>query len=267
MNIFKGNVAKVLLLMFILLVIFWLWIFSQNLTEGSINNFYGALYPLVSLVAGFYGIFVVSKKWGGVQSFIGKGVFFLSLGLLAEVFGQWAWSYFTIIKGVEVPYPSIADIGYFAIIPLYSYAMYNFAKAAGLKLGLNDLKGKLMVIITPVIMITIAYTLFLRNIPFDFSNPIKTFLDFGYPGLEPIAVTIGIITYFISRNTLGGAMRPKILFVIFALIFQFITDYLFLYQAGAGTYYNAGFVDLMYTTSFLLMSLGILSFNNIELQS
>ena len=56
-------------------------------------------------------------------------------------------------------------------------------------------------------------------------------------------------------------MRSKILYIIFALVFQFITDYTFLYQVGVGTYYNAGLVDLMYTTSFMIMAIGILLFS------
>src|SRR3989344_3665206 len=259
--LFKNRVALVLIVLYLGLVAFWSWIRIQGLTEGSINNAYGVLYPLISLIGGLYGIFVVSRIWGGLQSVMGRGVLFLSFGLLAEVFGQWAWSYYTMIQGVEVPYPSIADVGYFAIIPLYSYAMYNFAKASGIRFGLRTFFAKLQALLIPVIMVAAAYFFFLRDIQVDWSDPIRTFLDFGYPGLEPIAVSIGILTYSLSRNILGGIMRSKILYIIFALVFQFITDYTFLYQVGVGTYYNAGLVDLMYTTSFMIMAIGILLFS------
>ena len=48
------------------------------------------------------------------------------------------------------------------------------------------------------------------------------------------------------------------------MVFQYITDYLFLYRSGAGLYYNAGVVDLFYTTSYLIMSLGLISFYDVE---
>lgn len=262
-SLFKNRVAQILIVLYIGLVVFWSWIRIHGFVEGSVNNFYGALYPLISLIGGLYGIFFVSRTWGGFKSVMGRGILFLSLGLLAEVFGQWAWSYYTIVQGIEVPYPSIADIGYFAIIPLYSYAMYNFAKASGIKFGLRSFFGKMQVLVIPIVMISIAYFFFLKNITIDWSNPIRVFLDFGYPGLEPIAVSIGILTYSLSRNVLGGIMRPKILYIIFALVFQYITDYVFLYQAGAGIYYNAGIVDFLYTTSFMIMAMGILSFDTL----
>jgi len=139
--------------------------------------------------------------------------------------------------------------------------MYSFAIAAGVRINLKSFFGKLQTILIPAIMITVAYFLFLKNVQVDTGNFLKTFLDFGYPGFEAIAVSIGILTYSLSRNVLGGVMRPRILYLVGALVAQYITDYTFLYRAGVGTYYNAGPVDLMYATSFLIMSLGIISFH------
>ena len=135
-QLFSNNVARVIVIIYAILVFFWIWILANGVQEGIYNNLYGALYPLISLIGGLYGIFWVSKQWGQHRSVMGRGIVFLSLGLLAEVFGQLAWSYYVIIQKIEIPYPSIADIGYFLIIPLYSYAMYNFAKASGIKIGL-----------------------------------------------------------------------------------------------------------------------------------
>ena len=258
-RLLSNNISKTILVIYIILVFFWFWILTHGLEEGIFNNLYGVLYPLIPLIAGLYGVIWISKKWGGYKSLMGKGAFFLSLGLLAEVFGQWAWSYYVIIEKIEVPYPSIADIGYFAIVPLYSYAMYNFAKASGIEIGLKSFLGKIQAIIIPLIMVSVAYFLFLRNIPLDFSDPLKTFLDFGYPGFEIIAVSLAILTYGLSRNILGGIMRYGILFIVFALIFQYVTDYTFLYRVGVGTYYNGGIVDLLYTTSFMIMALAIIN--------
>lgn len=262
--LFKSRVAKILLFIFLLLFIFWSAINLSGLKSGSLNNLYGALYPIISIIGGTYGLLVIAKRWGGVKSVIGRGIVFLSLGLYGEAFGQLTWSYYTIVRQIEIPYPSIADIGYFSIIPLYGLAMYNFAKASGVHITLRNYSGKLQAIFVPLLMVGVAYFLFLKDVEIEFSNPLRTFLDFGYPGFEAIAVSIGILTYSLSRGILGGRMKKRVLFLIFALIFQYITDYTFLYQAGVGIYYNAGLVDLMYTTSLLIMSLGILHFKDYE---
>ena len=257
----KHPLAKVILVLFALLFIFWAWINAQGLREGTINNFFGLVYPVISLVSGLYGIYLSFSKWGGYKTIVGRGVLFLALGLLAEVFGQWAWSFYVIILNVEIPYPSIADIGYFSIVPFYSYAMYNFAIAAGAKFSLRNYVGKIQALVIPILMIAVAYFLFLRNIDVDFSSAIRTFLDFGYPTFEAIAISIGILTYSLSRGILGGVMRSRILYLVWALVAQYITDYTFLYQAGTETYYNAGIVDLMYTISLTIMALGVISFS------
>lgn len=261
--LFKNSIAKLVTFLFICLGIFWLWINIHHLRGGNINNFYGLIYPIISFIGGVYGISLSFNKWGGYKTVIGRGILFLSLGLLAEVFGQWAWSYYVIIKGVEIPYPSIADIGYFLIVPFYSLAMFNFAIASGARINLRSYMGKMQAILIPILMILVAYVIFLRKVDIDFSDSLRTFLDFGYPTFEAIAISIGILTYTLTRNILGGVMRPKILYLIFALVLQYITDYTFLYRVGVGTYYNAGPVDLMYTISLLVMTLGVISFSYI----
>ncbi|MBI2008162.1 hypothetical protein HYS82_00720 [Candidatus Amesbacteria bacterium] len=59
-------------------------------------------------------------------------------------------------------------------------------------------------------------------------------------------------------------MKSRVVFIIFALAVQYITEFTFLYTSGQGTYYNASFVDLMYATAYFLMTLGIFSFSKIE---
>lgn len=255
-------IRSTILAIYVLLVIFWLYITFTGSQEGFVNNLFGTLYPVISVLGAVYGFFV-AKKWGAWKSVVGRGILLISLGLLGEAFGQWAWSYYTVVKEVEVPYPSVADIGYFSIIPFYGLAMYHFAKASGVNINLKSFFGKLQALIVPITMIVIAYVLFLKDIEVDFSQPLKTFLDFGYPGFEAIAVSIGILTYSLSRGVLGGRMKPKVLFIVIALIAQYVTDYTFLYTVGIETYYNGGIVDLMYTTSLMLMSLALVSFSKV----
>ena len=103
-----------------------------------------------------------------------------------------------------------------------------------------------------------------RNIGFDIKNPIKTFFDFGYPLGEIIPVSIALFTLSLSRKLLGGKMKSRIIYLAFAFFFQFITEYAFLFTAGNNTYYNGGFNDLLYATSYTIMTLGLISFRSYE---
>lgn len=260
----RNKLTYFFIIYFIFILVWWVKIQLSGQTEGLENYWFNIIYGWIALIGSINGFVIAYKRWGGHTSIIGKGLIFLSLGLFGEWFGNAVWGYYNVFTQVEIPYPSLADIGFFSIIPFYGLAIFYFAKAAGIRLSLRTFSGQLQAIVIPLIMVIISWGLFLKDIPFDASNPIKLFLDYGYPAGEAITVSIAILTYSLSRNILGGKMRGRILFIIFALIAQYITDYTFLYQAGTGAYYNAGFVDFMYATSLTFMSLGLLSFNSLD---
>lgn len=223
------------------------------------NYLFGVLYSLMAIIGGIIGMYW-SVKYGGWRSSFGRGMIFLSLGLFFEAFGQLSWTFYNVVLRVEVPYPSIADIGYFGIIPLYALGMLNFAKAAGVRFSLGTYLGKIQAVIIPIIMVAVSYFLFLRGYQLDFSAPLRVFLDLGYPLGEAITISIALITFMLSRNALGGTMRKRIFFIIFALIIQYVTDYTFLYRASRELYFNGGVVDLMYAVSFFVMTLCLIQF-------
>lgn len=262
LKLLQDRKARILFVYYIALLIWWVYIFSTGQRDGFQNYLFGAAYAIIALIGGLIGI-SVSRHWGAWRSTVGRGIIFLSAGLLAFAFGQFAWSYYNIILQVEVPYPSVADIGYVGTIPLYFLGMIFFAKAAGAKFALRIWTGKLQAIIVPLIVLLFSYWIFLRDYEFDFDQPVKIFIDFGYPLGQALTISIGILAFTLSRNFLGGLMKGKIRLLIFALTFQYVTDFSFLFQASRGAYYNGGPIDFMYATSFLIMSLGLISFRYI----
>lgn len=262
-KIIKNKSAYAILGFYFLLVGWWTIILFSGTKESTENYLFGFIYALIALIGGVNGLFI-ARKWGGMKSLIGKGIIFFALGLLGLFWGQTIWSYYNLILKVEVPYPSLADIGFFSIIPFYSLGMLSFARASGVKFSLKKLGSKIIVILLPVIVMAFAYYMFVQNIEPDFTDLLRTFLDFGYPLGETIPISLALITYFLSKDLLGGKMKNRIVFIVAALIVHIITEYSFIYTAAAGIYYNAGPVDLMYMTSFALMSLALLSFGSYD---
>lgn len=262
-NLTRDKVGRVIIVSFILLLVLWIYLFLSGTKNSDLNYIFGFLYAQLALVGATYGI-IVSKKWGGLSSWMGRGIIFLSLGLLGEWFGQSAWTYLNVIAEVEVPYPSIADIGYFAIIPCYGLGMYFFAKVSGSKSSFNTLYGKIQVFVIPVALLLLSYFMFLKDLTIDLALPVKTFLDYGYPIGEAIVISLALLTYGLSKGTLGGTMKNKILFLIGAFILQYITDTTFLYRIAEETYFNGDIVDLMYATSFTVMTLALVNFSHYD---
>ncbi len=259
---------KILFVGYLLILISW-WavIFTQNKENTNLSYGFGAAYALIALVGSFLGFFYVAKGWGGFKSSMGKAIQFLSLGLFGLALGQLIWSYYNIIAKVEIPYPSIADFGYFSIVPFYGIGMLLLAKVGGAKVMLKQTGNKAIAVAVPALLLVVCYSMYIKGIEVDFSDPIKTFLDFGQPLGEAVVISIAIMTWQLSKKLLGGVMRQKIFFILFALVFQFITDFLFYYQNARGLYENGGLVDLLYSISFTLMAIGLLNMSSSSIRT
>jgi hypothetical protein len=249
---------RISLVLFVIFAIWWTIVFGIFDTHLVQHNLYwAAAYQIVALWGGLFGLYI-SRLWGGYKSLMGRSIIFFSLGLLLQCLGQSAFSYYTTILGVEVPYPSMADIGYFGSIPFYGLGIAWIAKVSGVAICLRSLVGKTQAFVVPAVMLILSYAFFLWGYKFDLSQPLKIVLDFGYPLGEAIYVSIAILALLLSRNILGGIMKGPIIFLMMALIAQYCADFNFLYQAANDTWINGGYGDFMYLVAYFLMTTALL---------
>lgn len=244
---------------FIVLSVLMIWWIIVNLFSASeIQKLtWAASYQIVAIVGGLFGLFIC-QAWGSFRSVMGRSILAFSLGLLFQVFGQSAFSFYNLVLQIEIPYPSIADVGFFGSIPFYIYGIMLIAKASGLSVTLKSFRNKAQAVLIPLIMVIISYLLFLKNYEFDWSEPLKVFLDFGYPMGQAIYISIALLTFLLSKNVLGGIMRPRILFLLLALLIQYVADFNFLYQVIQETWENGSYGDLLYLIAYASLTLGLL---------
>jgi len=221
-------------------------------------NVFDALYGAMALYGGVLGL-RASRKWGGAKSLLGRAILFLSLGLLAQEFGQIAYTYLGLqMPADQFPYPSIGDIGYFGSIPLYILGAYYMMRASGSSITLKSIENKIQAIILPLALLGGSYFVFLRGYQFDWHHPLTIFLDFGYPLGQTIYLAIALLAFTLSRKLLGGIMRPRILLILFALLTQYAADFNFLFQNSHNTYITAGYADYIYLVAYFLMSISLI---------
>lgn len=254
--------AKFALILFLCFTIFWVFLQMYEFPDNSLHKLFGALYGIMALWGAIWGI-IISKKWGFTQSIMGKAILMFSLGLFAQEFGQVTLSFYDYYLGIQGSYPSLGDVGFFGSIPLYIYGVWLLGQASGTHLKLQQYRSKIQAIVIPLLMLGVAYYLFLQNYTFDWTAPLTIFLDFGYPFGQAIYISLAILAYLLSKNILGGVMKDKILFILFALFVQFLADYTFLYQSHHGTWTVGGVNDYMYLTAYFLMTLGLLQLNTV----
>lgn len=257
--------AKIAVVFFLLLTIWWLVnnfvIGNQNIAYDNFFDF-SEVYGYMAVLGGIWGI-MIARKWGGFGSIVGKALVMFSLGLFAQEFGQLAYAWYNDIYKVPGPYPSLGDVGFFGSIIFYAYGVILLAQASGVRLRLQSFVSKIQAIIIPLIMLGVGYYLFLQGYTFDWSNPLKIFLDFGYPFGQAIYVSLAILTYLLSRGVLGGIMKSKILFILFALVIQFLCDYTFLYQSSKGIWHVGEINDYMYLVAYFVMATSLIQFESV----
>src|SRR3989344_6647569 len=253
MKFYKINsgIAKTLaIILFIVLSVWWIAL-PRNLL-------WAALYQLMALFGIIFGL-IISKSWGGLKSVMGKTIIFFCIGLMLQVFGQTIFSFYNLFLKVEIPYPSLADLGYFLSIPFYAYATILLAKVSGVGLSLKFVHKKIQAVIIPGVFLIVSYIVFLKGYQFDWSSPLRVFLDFGYPLGQAFYVSLSFLVLVLSKDFLGGLMRSKVLIILFALAVQYIADYNFLSQASNGTWVNGGYGDYIYLLSYFIMSVALIN--------
>ena len=259
----KQSLFLIAIVGFVSLSIWWLCInFFISNVSSDIKQVFAASYQILALYGAIIG-FWMTRRWGGYKSLLGKSLIFFSLGLLLQSFGQSVYSYYIFFQKIEVPYPSIGDIGFFGSVVAYIIGVSYLSRVTGFKVSWKSLQNKLYSIAIPLLLLITSYLLFLNGYEFDWSDKLKIFLDFGYPLGEAIYVSIAIITLIVSRNILGGVMKKPVFLLIFALIIQYCSDFMFLYQANAGTWSVGGLNDYLYCFSYFSMAVALIHIGGI----
>src|SRR3990167_9452901 len=158
-------------------------------TNTLTNNLYGVLFlGFIPVIGGINGL-IIARRWGSFKSAVGRAIIFLSLGLISWGLGTYIFSgIYNFLLQVEVPYPSLADVGYIISLPLWVYGMVQLSRAMGATYGLKSSKGKVFLLIIPCFVIAISYYLLVfvaRDGVFSFSytTTIETFFPANWVDL------------------------------------------------------------------------------------
>lgn len=228
---------------------------KQYLSMPTLFEF-GNLYGLVSVWGGIWGLIIARQFKKQIN--LRRAFTFFSVGLLLQEWGQISYAIYYMFWEVQIPYPSVGDIGFFGSALTYVIGVFFLAKASGVNLKLNNFKNQLLAILVPCAILLIGYLLFLQNYQFDWGQPLKIFLDFAYPFVQAVYVSIAILIYLFSDTE--GQLKRNVFFILLALIWQFFCDYTFLFQASRGTWEVNGVNDYMYCISYVMMTLAVLRF-------
>jgi len=266
---FKINkLSSVILIYFILMVAYWIGLqFAGPEDQSStINLLYSFSLNTLAFVGGIFGV-VVSRRWGGAKSALGRGILFMALGLISwGAIGGYIWSFYNFVLHQEMPYPSLADVGFITAIPLWAIGMFNLAKATGVKYGLRNIKGKTFLLVAPVLAFAASYYFLVSvardGVVTDGGSALKIFFDFAYPLGDVIIITTALLIYGLTLKLLGGIYKWPVNITLLGFAVMFFADMAFSYSTTVETYYNGNYADLLFATALFLISFGLASFRS-----
>ena len=266
-----NTAQKICLAFYIFLLAFWATLFFQGVKDGFYNYLYSFLFGLIPFFGGMAAM-ISSRTWGGLRSAVGKGVFFVGLGLFLWGSGENIWSYYNFFLNEPAPYPSWADLGFGPSIFFYCLGAFYLSKATGAKYALKSMGAKIFVVFATVALLILShYVLIVKarnttlgDLVLGNSDLLKIVLDISYPFGGFIGLLLAVLISGLSFKYLGGKYKNDIYALLIGLGVMFVGDYSFSYTTTVGTYYNANWGDLLLTTGLFFMTFGILGFYGLK---
>lgn len=230
--------------------LWWAYMYIGGTKETSLNYYWAAALAGSAILFGLIGM-ATAKHWSWLKSDMGKGVFFISLGVVMWGLAQAGWTYYIFASDQEVVQSKLLDLVFFASIPLWTYGILKLSKATGAKYGLKSTKGKLLVVILPIIMIAFSYYFLIivargGLVAITERGYWISFFDYAYALGDVINLTLAITIFGLSFKMLGGRFKTPILATLTSFGLMYLADFAFSYLDGKEKYYNGDISDLLF---------------------
>lgn len=177
----------------------------------------------------------------------------LGVGLAAWGAGQLTWAYYELLRGVEVPFPSLADVGYLGLIPFTAWGMLRLPAAPRSRAGRT--RALLDGLIIATSLFALSWALVLGPLyQSESASVVEKALGLAYPFGD--ILLIGVVLFVAARAS--RAERATISLIGSGLVVLALADSVFTYLTINDTYVTGNLVDVGWTAGFVLIGLGAL---------
>jgi diguanylate cyclase (GGDEF)-like protein/PAS domain S-box-containing protein len=166
--------------------------------------------------------------------------------------GQAIWTWYESILGIEVPFPSLADVGYLGAVPLMAAALLMVPMAS--QSLANRVRSVLDGLLIAGSLLLISWVLVLGPlIQAGGDSLLGLVISLAYPIGDVVVVTIVLFMLAGSRQT--GVMPVPLPLLASGLVAYAVSDSGFVYGTLTGTYASGAIIDLGWFAGFLLILL------------
>lgn len=174
---------------------------------------------------------------------------FIGAGVFSWCMGQSLYTGYVILNnGAELPYPSVADIGYLLIQPFIVIALLIFIRAIAVP---PPIWGMALSIALFIIALAISVQLLYPNL-LEASSSIVSLVVIMYMSFDPILLAVTVLTASLMA---GGQLAYPWWFCLGGLMLYYLSNVIFHFQLAQNLYISGSWVDLGWILSFVLIGI------------
>jgi hypothetical protein len=177
----------------------------------------------------------------------------LAMSSFAWAVGQALWCYYALIDGIQVPFPSFADVGFLTAVPLTCVGLLSFPSSP--RRVTHRIQGFLDGCIIAMSLLFASWATILGPLYHSHGGSVlKPVLSLAYPTSDVVMVSLVII--LIARA--GQRGRTSLGMVMAGVVAFAVADSSFFYLTVVNKYGNGTFLDTGWVAGYLLIGLGAL---------
>jgi hypothetical protein len=218
----------------------------QGYYPEFIALFSNAFPPLIAGAAVIVSGVSLERYWRRISDKFSAIWLYFTCGLFLWFVGEAVWAGYTLIMGVELPYPSAADVFWLAGYIPFFIALCSYVRLFGGALTRKTLVLSLAATFT--LTIFVAFALFIPVLEAG-DDPFTTALNITYPMLDLSLFSVahlGLLVFW--KGKLG---KPWLL-INAAIAVNTFADIIFSYATVQGVYYSGHMIDVLFQIAYLL---------------
>ncbi|HEX2981855.1 MAG TPA: hypothetical protein VHO48_16465, partial [Anaerolineaceae bacterium] len=228
-------IHAVCLAVFVIMVVVTVWQIGGSATVAMTNNLGMAVFEVLTVVLALVYWKTISNRKEASQIWL-----LLSLGFLCSVVADSIWIFYN-LKGIEAPYPSVADplwvLGYLFQLA----ALVNRNRLLGVWPGKKQIALVLAIALVSFVLL-FAFVLSPMLDETGTTRAIETLFNFSYPIIDFLIL---IAACFLVVSMWKGQLSITWNVIAFGFLVQSLADIFFIDASWKGLYYPNDTVNLI----------------------
>jgi len=221
----------------------------QGFYPEFMSYFSNAVPPFIAGAAVISSGFALRKYGRNLRQQFSLVWLCFTLGMALWFLGETGWAIYTLLLGVEIPYPSIADVFWLSGYVPFFIALYLYVKTFESALSRRTL-GITMVAVS-ILSVLVSAALITPIVGAE-EDSVTMLVDFAYPLLDLVLFSVAVLGLAVF---LKGNLGKSWLLINAGILSNVSADMLFSYTTAQDMYYSGHLLELLFHWGYIFFLL------------